>query len=329
MPRSAPTTVLTALGFSPQLDRTYQRLRVQSGRELSRVAAGMLRTSDELVEDLRPLLEAGIVRLDGDRLVVETPTEALRIMVAAQSVYADRAHRQLDGITDAIRLLAADDARPVPGALERSFPLEGEVATGGDVYELIRSLVLKGEGELLWLRPDQWRGPRESRMAALLAEAIEGGRTSRAIYPLRAVYDAPEALAARAAVGEQIRVLPDLSTRLLVIGDSHAVVPEPLGYADVPLSIVRQQGVVEAMAQWFELLWEQAVVPALADGEPRPDLRGFLLYQLAAGAHDEQIARMLRISLRTVRRRVADLMSELGADSRFQAGVEAARRGWI
>jgi hypothetical protein len=30
-----------------------------------------------------------------------------------------------------------------------------------------------------------------------------------------------------------------------------------------------------------------------------------------------------------VRRRVADLMTELGADTRFQAGVEAARRGWI
>ena len=37
----------------------------------------------------------------------------------------------------------------------------------------------------------------------------------------------------------------------------------------------------------------------------------------------------LGLSLRTVRRRVADLMTELGADSRFQAGVEAARRGWL
>jgi hypothetical protein len=30
--------------------------------------------------------------------------------------------------------------------------------------------------------------------------------------------------------------------------------------------------------------------------------------------------------LRTVRRRVADLLSELDATTRFQAGVEAARR---
>jgi Bacterial regulatory proteins, luxR family len=329
MARPEPVTVLTALGFSAQLDHTYQRLRPQSGRELARVAASMLRSPEELLDDLRPLADVGIVRLEGDQLVVEPPVAALRLMVAAQAVRAERAHWQLDGISAAISLLATDGSRPVPGDADASAPLEGEVATGGDVYGLVRSLVLGGKGELLWLRPDQWRGPREARMIAMVGEAIRNGRSSRAIYPVRAMHDAPEGLAARAATGEQIRVLPDLPSRLLVIGDSHAVVPEPLGYADMPLSVLRQRGLVEAMTQWFELLWERAVVPTLDSGEARSDLRGFLLQQLAAGAHDEQIARLLGISLRTVRRRVADLMSELGADSRFQAGVEAARRGWI
>ena len=50
---------------------------------------------------------------------------------------------------------------------------------------------------------------------------------------------------------------------------------------------------------------------------------------LARGAKDEQIARSLDLSLRTVRRRVAELMASLGADSRFQAGVEAVRHGWL
>jgi DNA-binding CsgD family transcriptional regulator len=165
-------------------------------------------------------------------------------------------------------------------------------------------------------------------MAGLVGEALRGsGRASRAIYPVHAVGD-PKVLSARAAVGEQVRVLPEVPTRMLVIGDSHVLLPEPLGYADMPLAVVRQRGVVEAMAQWFELLWERAAVPA-GGVAGRPDRRRFLLQQLAAGERDEQIARKLGISLRTVRRRVADLMSELGADSRFQAGVEAARRGWI
>ena len=64
-------------------------------------------------------------------------------------------------------------------------------------------------------------------------------------------------------------------------------------------------------------------------GTDRSQSRSLLLDQLAGGAKDEQIARALGLSLRTVRRRVAEILDELGADSRFQAGVEAVRRGWI
>jgi DNA-binding CsgD family transcriptional regulator len=257
-------------------------------------------------------------------------------------VDAERVHRRLDRVTDAIGLLAAEEDRPA--SPDVGLPLEGEIATGGDIYGLVRNLVLRGRGDLLWLRPEQWRGPHEARMAGLVAEALRGsGRRSRAIYPIHALHDRPGALAARSAIGEEVRVLPEVPTRLLVIGDSHALVPEPLGYADAPLAVVRQRGLVEAMGQWFELLWERAAVPPTSarahidrsrvarSGVDRSgvDLRRFLLEQLAAGAHDEQIARKLGISLRTVRRRVADLMSELGADSRFQAGAEAVRRGWL
>ena len=70
-------------------------------------------------------------------------------------------------------------------------------------------------------------------------------------------------------------------------------------------------------------------VPDLDTAEPRPDLRRHLLEQLVAGATDEVIARKLGTSLRTVRRRIASLMIEVGADTRFQLGVEASRRGWL
>lgn len=333
MPRPVPTSVLTALGFSPAVDRAYRRLRTMSGRELSVIAAATVRTPEELLAEIEPLFRAGIARLDEDRLVVEPPNEAVRIMVAAQTVHAQRMRRWLEGLTDAVGFLPVEDARVPSVDPDTALPIEGEVLTLGDrtdIYAMVRDLVLGSRGDLLWLRPDQWRGPREQRMAALVAEALrQGGRASRAIYPQHATREAPAMLAARADAGEQIRVLPEVPTRLLVIGDSHVVVPEPLGYADMPLAVVRQRGVVEAMAQWFELLWERAAVPAVAVRGADRDQRRLLLQQLAAGEHDEQIARQLGLSLRTVRRRVAELMTELGADSRFQAGVEAARRGWV
>ena len=106
--------------------------------------------------------------------------------------------------------------------------------------------------------------------------------------------------------------------------------PEPLGFADEPRLLIRQRGLVEALMLLFELMWDRAAPVAELDrGEARPDLRRLLLLQLADGAKDEQIARTLGLSLRTVRRRIADLLIELGVDSRFQAGVEAVRRGWL
>ena len=59
------------------------------------------------------------------------------------------------------------------------------------------------------------------------------------------------------------------------------------------------------------------------------DERGAVLELLMLGSKDESISRQLGISLRTVRRRVAELMDELGAGTRFQAGVESARRGLL
>lgn len=54
-----------------------------------------------------------------------------------------------------------------------------------------------------------------------------------------------------------------------------------------------------------------------------------LLRLLAVGMTDEAVARQLGLSLRTTRRRIAALMSHLSASSRFQAGAEAAKRGWL
>ena len=329
-PRQTPSSVMTALGFPAAVDQTYQRVLNQSGRDLGWVSAALMRTPEEFLRDIEPLVVDGIVRLDDGRVYVDTPAEAVARMVAAQAADAATARRRLTQVTAAIPFLTAGAARPGPGEVRDIEPLDGELSSGGDPVGLIGALIAQSQGDLLWLRPDQWRIPREDAMLKVVERLVASGRRSRAIYPVRALHEAPATLVARAEVGEQIRVLPDLPTRMFIIGTTHAVLPEPLGFADEARSLVRQRGLVEALTLLFELLWERAApVPSLDRGEARPDLRRFLLRQLASGAQDEQIARTLGISLRTVRRRVADVLTELGADSRFQAGVEAARRGWL
>ena len=78
--------------------------------------------------------------------------------------------------------------------------------------------------------------------------------------------------AARAQAGEQIRMLSELPTRLIVIGTTHAVVPEPLGYADEPRLLVRQGALVESLILLFEQLWSRAA--PVPDARPRRGAAG-------------------------------------------------------
>ena len=66
----------------------------------------------------------------------------------------------------------------------------------------------------------------------------------------------------------------------------------------------------------------------LATRTPAIDEQGLtILRTLSAGQKDETAARQLGLSVRTYRRRVAELMDALGASSRFQAGVRARELG--
>lgn len=328
--RRSPSSVLSALGLSPAEEQLYQRVEAVAGNDVATVSDALLLGPGELRQRLAELMSLGFVSIDDDRVEVVPVPEALSALIVRQSAAAAAAAIRLDGLAQAVPFLVAAEAEPGAGGVQDIQPLDGEVSTGGDPLSLLTSLVHNSRGDLLWLRPDTWRMPRESAMAKVIGEAVASGRRSRAIYPVRALQQAPEALVARAEAGEQIRVLAELPTRMIVLGSTLAVLPEPLGYTDEPRVIVRQRAVVESLRLLFELMWERAgPVPSLDRGEARPDLRRMLLQQLARGAKDEQIARTLGISLRTVRRRVADLLNDLGVDTRFQAGVEAARRGWL
>lgn len=325
-----PESVISALGFGKAADRAYHQVLPQSGRELVSVAQSVLRTPEELLRDLGPLVEKGIVTCEDSRIFVLNPGDAVARLVTLSAESAAAAHARLDAVARALPYLTATTVRPADDEVDDVQPVDGEITSGGNPVQLLASLISNSKGDLLWLRPDQFRKPREDAMAQIVGEQIAQGRRSRAIYPVRALTEAPDTLALRASVGEEIRLMPQLPTRMIVIGTTHVVLPEPLGFVDEPRSLVRQRGWVEAMTLWFESMWDKASpLSTTVSGRGAGDLRTFLLQQLASGAQDEQIARRLGVSLRTVRRRVADLMSDLGADSRFQAGVEAAKRGWI
>jgi hypothetical protein len=327
MPRRRSESVLSALGVGEEDERRYQQVLPLSGTALEAVAPALGVPVERLTEPLHGLISEGIVSLDGGRLQVLPLAQVVSAAIAREATAAVRARDRLDRLARSIEFLGAAGSRPGPGEVEDLGGIDGEVSTGGNALALLTALIESSKGDLLFLRPDTWAMPRESAISQVVGRAVASGRRSRAIYPIRALNQVPEVLQARIDEGEEVRVIDAMPTRLFVISPTHAVLPEPLGFADEPRLLVRQGALVEALTLLFELYWERSIaVPSL---EARVDQRTFLVRQLASGAKDEQIARTLGLSLRTVRRRVADLMIELGVDTRFQAGAEAVRRGWL
>lgn len=326
-----PSSVLAALGLDRSTEQLYFRLAPVSGHTVVGVAQLVRERPERLLRDLAPLVELGLVVLtDDDRVVIPSLADAISDLVLREARTAAESASTLAALSGAVPHLVAATTRPDPAHVTEVRPLDGELSSGGNPLELLHLMLRTSRGDMLWLRPDAWAMPRESKVSELLAEAMATGRRSRAIYPARALTEAPEALRVRARLGEQVRMISEVPTRMFILGDSHAVLPEPIGFTDEPRVHVRQRSVVAALTMWFESLWDRAApMPELEAGRVSADGRQFLLEQLMAGTTDEVIARKLGIGLRTVRRRIAALMIELGVDTRFQAGVEAVRRGWL
>ena len=101
--------------------------------------------------------------------------------------------------------------------------------------------------------------------------------------------------------------------------------------------VIHPSSLLDALRRLFDGLWQRAVPisqpGSRVDGAPAleapTDHDAVLLTLLATGLTDEAIARQLDVSQRTVQRYIRGLMDRLGADTRFQAGLQAARRGWL
>ena len=127
-----------------------------------------------------------------------------------------------------------------------------------------------------------------------------------------------------------VRVLPHLPLRMIVIDDDAGLVDLGEG-----AFVLQPSPVLTALINLFDLLWERAIDPmSQAEEQARSEWRisdedAALLRLLAAGLKDQAIARHLGIGLRTVVRRVGNLSRALDAETRFQTGLQAARRGLL
>jgi len=161
---------------------------------------------------------------------------------------------------------------------------------------------------------------------------VRPGIRYRAIYPdtARTAPTLCRHLGAMSLAGVAVRTVPLVPMNALIIDNTIAVLPADTTNGSV--AVLRLNSVVTTATELFERVWPDAVPLADSDVPVDTDLslrEQEMLRLLSLGATDEFAAAQLGISVRTVRRMVAQIMNRLGARSRFQAGVKAADRGWL
>jgi hypothetical protein len=249
-------------------------------------------------------------------LLAARPDTAIDLLVA-------RRQSELTTLQVNARALAAEMSGPrQPDELLEI--LVGQRAVG----QRYRALVRACEHELLVIDRPPYATPLEPAEEEVTTR-LRDDVVVRGLYAPESLEmpGALEAVTRAVEKGEQSRMHPKLPMKLAIADRSVALLPLVLEDMVESALVVRKCALLDALVVLFDLLWDQssAVVPEPVPAQP--DLG--LLTLLAAGAKDETIARQLGISPRTVTRRVAELLDQLGARTRFHAGVLAARHGWL
>ncbi|MFD9795977.1 LuxR C-terminal-related transcriptional regulator [Streptomyces sp. NPDC059070] len=162
---------------------------------------------------------------------------------------------------------------------------------------------------------------------------LDRGIRLRVLHPHTSRFHAPTQayVAAASELGAEHRTAHELFGRLVVYDRETAFLP--LSDGSWGAVVVREPHTVAYLCELFEQAWEQAAVfeDAASQGleQVAREIDRTILRLLGAGLKDEAIARRLGMSLRTARRHIADIMDDLGADSRFQAGAAAAWTGLL
>ncbi|CAN5424435.1 hypothetical protein BH10ACT10_BH10ACT10_10250 [soil metagenome] len=322
-------STLGVIGFTAAQEGLYRVVLRHSGRTVSELAELVGLTPEVMREQVTFFAGAGVLDLHEDVVIAHPPAEAIARLVAEEGRRLRARAEQLESVRGLLPTLSAEH---LTASAPKGKQVTLELLEGGDIAQLVRSLSLASTGDLLWLRPDQWKLAPGLEVDDWVKGLVESGRRSRAIYPARVLEQAPRVIQARAEAGESVRIMAEVPCRLAIMGSSAALITEEFGVATERRLVIRQHSLIGSLTLLFESLWEKALAVPGLDGRREDEGasdRRLLLGQLAAGSKDEQIARALGLSVRTVRRRVADLLEELGAESRFQAGVEAVRRGWM
>jgi DNA-binding CsgD family transcriptional regulator/sugar-specific transcriptional regulator TrmB len=234
-----------------------------------------------------------------------------------------------------LQLMPAYLSRSVRASAAVNSALE-EVPDGRDVQLLINKAVETCTKDMMTVTPGGKRDPAQLQdvLPRDMGAAKRGVRV-RLLYQhtTRTVLSARTYISAMVEAGGEVRTVDQLPERMLIFDREMAFIPKRSRPDARPGAlIVRDPVVVSFLCALFDQFWVGAV-PFIPEGpgyqDVSDDMQRSIVQLLAQGLKDEAVAKRLGMSVRTCRRHIASLMQELGAESRFEAGVKASQLGLI
>jgi DNA-binding CsgD family transcriptional regulator/DNA-binding Lrp family transcriptional regulator len=334
--RNDPTSALDpleTLGLDPAQSSLYTAVLRLHRATLAELAEAMNGPEDAVGDQLKALVKLGVVDERSGKFHARHPAAALGRLIADRLDRLAEESRRIDSALSSIRGLIHDyDA----GRDYQSGPFPVELVSGADVlYESVVGMAVQSPPLALRIAI-----PDERTMADFVGKFadpwIEAQRRGlmrvRTVVPVSTLSlpGVREQLTRLSEHGGQVRTLDRVPSWFMTVGAAAAGLPAQWG-GGLPdhaynFYLVRAPVVAGVLGSLFEELWSRSF--------PMPwGRRGDSMLQVlrlaGQGMCDDSIARQLGVSVRTVRARFADAMAELGTQSRFHAGVEAARRGWL
>ncbi|MFJ4526702.1 LuxR C-terminal-related transcriptional regulator [Streptomyces sp. NPDC088810] len=327
--------MLEALGLEPAAEVVYRSLLDSPQQGIKELCDRSGLTENAVRATLDQLAHLHLLRPTGpgaESLRPVDPGVGLSALHARRSASLARHQKQLEEAKESIAVLAAEYG----GSRREFLPEVAECLDGMEaVRDRLEELAANMKEECLSFVIGGAQRPED--MAAAKGpdqEALERGVSVRSIYQDSLRNDAATTGYVRwlTSLGSETRTVPVLPMRMIIADRKVAVVPLEPGNALKGALVLHSPGAVTALVMLFEEVWKNAApwgLPLSKDHRGLGPQERELLRLLAEGCTDEIAARHLAISVRTVRRLAADLMTRLQARSRFEAGVLAAREGWV
>lgn len=322
---------LEILGLDGLSEAVYRAMLADPEADLDALAARLGVPLLEVRAALARLVELSLVteRSPGRIYVPVSPDVALDALLSLEQAELSRRERQLlEARAELARLVRSTDDGGAPVREVR------RIDDRARVLEVLHELSARCYQEMLNVVPAASPPASLANAAEHDLALLRRGVRFRTIYTRPQLADEPmlDYMQMMQRNGAEIRIADTLPHRLIIFDRTVSFLPVDPRRTRSGALVVRESAITANLVMLFESLWAGAVTldEALQTAAPAAsDLDRAVLMLMSSGVKDEAAARQLGISDRTYRRHVADILVRLGASSRFQAGVEAVRRGWL